>query len=184
MLVALAVIAAVVLGFLIWVFNGLVQLRLMTRNAWADVDTFLKRRSELIPNLVETVKGYAEYEQNTLDRVIQARNAASGASSITARSDAERTVGAGVHQILALAEAYPDLKAGQSFLNLQAELSSTEKLIANARQYYNACVRDYNIKRESFPNSLLATPLGFKPAEFFELEELGERNAPSVAGLP
>ncbi|HRJ27926.1 MAG TPA: LemA family protein [Fimbriimonadaceae bacterium] len=184
MQIVLIVVPILLVVGLVLIYNGLVQMRLLTRNAWADVETMLQRRAELVPNLVETVKGFATYEQSTLDRVLQARNQAAEASSITSRASAERQVGAGVVSILALAEAYPDLKAGQAFLKLQEELSQTEKLIANARQYYNACVRDYNIRREKFPNSLVAGPLGFAPAEFFELDDPGQATAPSLKGLP
>jgi LemA protein len=161
-----------------------VGLRQLTRNAWSDVDVYLKRRAELVPNLVQTVQGYARHESGTLERVIDARNNALGAGSIHDRAAAEQQVASGVSQIIALAEAYPDLKASEHFLELQRSLSDTEKLIANARQYYNACVRDYNTTIESFPSNIVAGSLGFKPGDYFEVDAVSERAAPSVRGLP
>jgi LemA protein len=165
-------------------YNSLVRLRQLTRNAWSDVDVYLKRRAELVPNLVASVKGYAQHEQQTLEQTIQARNQAVQAPSITARADAETQVASGLSRVLMIAESYPDLKASENFLELQRSLSETEKLIASARQYYNACVRDYNTLTEAFPSSVAASMFAFKQAEFFELETPGEREAPRLDGLP
>jgi LemA protein len=181
--VILAIVLIVVGGFFLS-YNKLVGLRQLTRNAWSDVDIYLKRRAELVPNLVASVKGYAEHEQNTLERTIEARNQALGASNLPARADAEQQVTSGVSRVLMLAENYPQLKASENFLELQRSLSETEKLIASARQYYNACVRDYNTTIEAFPSSIAANAFAFKPAEFFEVESASERNVPSIQGLP
>lgn len=179
----IGVVLVVVVGFFVS-YNRLVGLRLLTRNAWSDVDVYLKRRAELVPNLVASVKGYAEHEQTTLQKTIDARNQALDAPSLTARADAEQQVSSGVSRVLMLAENYPQLKASENFLELQRSLSETEKLIASARQYYNACVRDYNTLIEAFPSSIAASAFGFKPAEFFEVDDLGEREAPRLQGLP
>jgi LemA protein len=159
-------------------------MRQLTRNAWSDVDVYLKRRAELVPNLVSAVKGYAQHEQATLEQTVQARNQALAAPSLAARADAEQQVASGVTRVMLLAESYPQLKASENFLELQRSLSETEKLIASARQYYNACVRDYNTLIEAFPSSIAAGAFGFKPAEFFELESASERDVPRLEGLP
>jgi len=179
-----AVVTAIVLGLLLS-YNKLVGMRQLTRNAWSDVDVYLKRRSELIPNLVATVQGYATHEQGTLEKAVEARNRARLATaSVSARSQAEQTVGSEVIHVLALAESYPDLKASHGFVELQAQLTEAEKLIANARQYYNACVRDYNTLIESFPSNIPANIFAFRQAEFFELDDIQEREAPKVLGVP
>lgn len=176
----LAPVAVIVL-MAILAFNRLVQMRQLTRNAWSDVDVFLKRRAQLIPNLVECVKGYASHEQATLERVVEARSeAAAAGNAIGARSDAERRVSDGLSRLLVLAERYPELRAASNFLQLQEELVATEKSIASARQYFNACVRDYNTLVESFPSNIVASIGGFQKAEFFELDDLIEREAPKV----
>jgi LemA protein len=177
------VVLLLVVGFFLS-YNKLVGLRQLTRNAWSDVDVYLKRRAELIPNLVASVKGYATHEQTTLENTIQARNQALGANSISGRAEAEQQVTSNVGRVLLLAESYPELKASENFLELQRSLSETEKLIASARQYYNACVRDYNTLIEAFPSSIAAGAFSFKPADFFELDSLSERDAPTVQGLP
>lgn len=177
------IVALLAIGFFVS-YNKLVGLRQLTRNSWSDVDVYLKRRAELIPNLVAAVKGYAAHEQTTLENTIQARNQALGASSIGERSNAEQQVASGVSQVLMIAESYPQLKASENFLELQRSLSETEKLIASARQYYNACVRDYNTLIEAFPSNIAAGAFGFKAAEFFELDSPGERETPTLQGLP
>ncbi len=184
MIFALIGILLLLVVVFFWSYNKLVGLRNLTRNAWSDVDVYLKRRAELIPNLVASVKGYAAHEQSTLENTIQARNQALSANSITGRAEAEQQVSSGVGKVLMLAEAYPDLKASSNFLELQRSLSETEKLIASARQYYNACVRDYNTLIEAFPTSIAAGSFGFKPADFFEVDSATDRSVPSVAGLP
>lgn len=180
-LYALLVVLALLLLVMIISYNKLVGLRQLVRNAWSDVDIYLKRRAELIPNLVSTVKGYATHEQSTIERVVAARNVALGERTVTGRADAEAKVSSGIASVVAVAENYPVLKASDNFLSLQSGLSETEKLIASARQYYNACVRDYNTAREAFPSVIAAGLFNFKPADFFELEALSERDAPTVA---
>lgn len=165
-------------------FNALVGLRQLTRNAWSDVDVYLKRRADLIPNLVQAVAGYAQHEQSTLTKVIEARNQAQATSSVQARSVAEQEVARQLSQVFVLAEHYPQLAASANFLKLQEDLSETEGLIAKARQYFNAVVRDYNTAIQSFPTNLIAPIGGFHLAEFFELEVANERNVPQVQGLP
>jgi LemA protein len=178
-----AVAAAVVVAFAV-LYNGLVSMRQLTKNAWADVDVYLKRRAELIPNLVNAVKGYAGYEKATLEALADARSRALTAPGPgPERAQAEASVTSGVAKVVAIAEAYPDLKAADNFLNLQRELSETERHIASARQYYNACVRDYNIKIEAFPSSIVAGAMGLRHIEFFETETAQERLAPSVSGI-
>lgn len=161
-------------------YNSLVSLRQQTGNAWAQIDVQLKRRYELIPNLVETVKGYMKYEQDTLQKVIDARARALGANTVREKAEAERAVGAALSGIFGLMEAYPDLKANQNMLSLQEELKSTENKIAFARQYYNDIVTAYNTKLETFPTNVFATMFSFKPKELFELDEPAAREAVKV----
>jgi LemA protein len=173
-------IAALALGFWVVVlFNGLIRLRNTGNNAWSDVDVHLKKRHDLVPNLVETVKGYARHEKETLERVILARNHAASAASAAARSEAEDALTRSLRGLFAIAEAYPELKANDGFLALQRDLSRIEDDIANARRYYNAVVRDFNTRQEVFPANLLAGVLGFETRSFFQAEA-GERPAPSV----
>jgi LemA protein len=181
--IILGVAAAILLGFVL-MYNSLIAMRRMTDNAWADMDVYLQRRAQLVPNLVETVKGAAAYERTTLERITEARaSAVSSHEPTPEKIRAEGALTAGVGRILAVAESYPELRANQSFLGLQKELSESERLIASARQYYNACVRDYNTLIESFPHALIAGSMGLKPRGFFEVEELMERSAPAVKGL-
>lgn len=162
---------AVIIVWLIAVYNGLITLKNRTDEAFSDIDVQLKRRYDLIPNLVETVKGYAKHEQGTLEKVINARNQAMRQSGdLKNRAQAEGELSNTLKSIFALAESYPDLKANQNFLRLQDELSDTENKIQAARRFYNGNVRDFNIKIQVFPNSLIAGFLGFKKYEFFEAE--------------
>lgn len=177
MLVVLAGLA-LILG--VAAYNGLVGMRQLTRNAWSDVEVFLKRRAELIPNLVATVKAYASHEQETLERLAEARSLAAKSRSVAERSVAEQSVTGSLTRVVALAEAYPELRSQANFLSLQQELKDTEKLLANARQYYNACVRDLNTKIESFPSNLVAGATGFRHEDFFQLDDANERIAPAV----
>jgi LemA protein len=178
LLVLLAVV--VVLGiYLVVTYNGLVSLRNRIENAWAQIDVQLKRRYDLIPNLVETVKGYAAHERGTLDAVVRARNAAMSATTPVAAAQAENQVVGALRQLFALSEAYPDLKANQNFLSLQEELSATEGRVAYARQFYNDSVLSYNTGIQKFPAALLAQRMRFRPREYFEAEE-GARQAPKV----
>lgn len=178
----LTILLVLVLVLAVWavvIYNRLVRLMMLADNAWSDVDVQLKRRHDLVPNLVETVKGYAAHERNTLEAVIQARNAALAAPNPEQRIETENMLTNALRQIFALAEAYPDLKANQNFLALQQELSSIEGDIANARRYYNAVVRDYNTRLASIPDGLIAALVGFRPRTFFFAED-EERRAPQV----
>ncbi len=164
----------------IGMYNSLVSLRQQTNNAWGQIDVQLKRRYDLIPNLVETVKGYMRHEQDTLEKVIQARNMALTATSVKDKARAESAVGAALTGIFGIAEAYPELKANENMLSLQEELKGTENKIAFARQYYNDIVTMYNTKIETFPSSIFANAGGFKPKELFEIEEPVQREAVKV----
>jgi len=161
-------------------FNGLVRLRQLCANAWADIDVQLKRRHDLVPQLVTTVQGHAGYERGTLDAVVAARNRAVGASGPAAAGEAEAALTGAVRQLFALAEAYPELRAGESYLALQKNLTAIEDHIQDARRYYNAVVRDLNTKVEQFPSSLVAGPLGFRRAEFFGLADRTEGAVPNL----
>ena len=162
-------------------YNRLVSLREQVRAAWAQIDVLLKRRHDLIPNLVETVKGYAAHERDTLERVISARNAAVAARGDPGQASmAEGALGGALRQLFALSEAYPDLKANTNFLELQRELSDTENQISQQRQQYNAIVAAYNTAMLSFPNNLIAGPFGFTAQPFFEIQDAAQREAPQV----
>jgi len=168
--------------FAIFAYNRLVALREKTRTAWAQIDVMLKRRYDLIPNLVETVRGYASHERETLERVIQARNNAVTATSqgAAAVSAAEGQLAGALRQLFAVAEAYPNLKADSGFLQLQSELANTENAIAGERQTYNNSVREYNTAIMSFPSNLIAGPFGFATQTFFEVQDQAQRDAPKV----
>jgi LemA protein len=167
--IILAIVAAVVLWFAL-TYNGFVRLVNRVKEAWADIDVQLKRRYDLIPNLVETVKGYAAHESSTFDRVTQARAAAMGATSIEEKGKAENMLTNALKSVFAIAEAYPQLRAVESFTKLQDELSDTENKIQAARRFYNANVRDLNTMVETVPSNFIARMFNFKQAEFFELE--------------
>ena len=157
--------------FVIGIYNGLVAKRQRCNQAFADIDVQLKQRQNLIPNLVETVNGYAAHEKDTLDAVIQARQSAVSANTPGEMGAADGMLGQALGKLFALAEAYPDLKANQNFLDLQDELSVIEDKIAAARRFYNSAVQDYNTAREQFPGSLVAGSFNFEPREFFDLGE-------------
>ena len=179
-LVPLIILALLVI-FVIGIYNGLVRLKVQCDNAWSDIDVQLKRRYDLIPNLVETVKGYAAHEKGTLEGVIAARNQAISAEGPAAKAQAEGMLTAALRQVFALAEAYPQLRAVESFSQLQQSLSSIEDSIQNSRRYYNAVVRDFNTKIAQFPSNILAGMFNFKPREFFEISAPAEREAPKVS---
>ena len=164
-------------------YNSLVRLRNQVSNAWAQIDVQLKRRHDLIPNLVETVKGYAKHERETLEAVTNARNLAQKAvgSGVGAQSKAEAGLSGALSRLLAVAENYPDLKANQNFLALQEELTSTENKISFSRQFYNDSVYSYNNRTQMFPSNIVAGMTGFKAGEFFEVEVPGEREVPKVS---
>jgi len=181
------ILGAVVLiiFILIGMYNSLVRLTVTTDNAWADIDVQLKRRYDLIPNLVETVKGYAGHEKGTLEAVINARNRAMSATSPADKAQAENMRSGTLKSLFALSEAYPQLRAVESFTSLQNTLSQIEDTVQNARRYYNAVVRDLNTKIQQFPTNIFAGMLGFKPREFFEVTATAEREAPKVSfGTP
>ena len=179
MVLALLVLLGLAI-FVIVTYNSLARLRLLASNAWSDIDVQLKRRHDLIPTLVATVKGHAAYEKGTLEAVVEARNRAASAGGPAAAGPAEGALAASVRQIFALAEAYPDLKAAESFLSLQRSPTEIEDHIQNARRYYNAVVRDFNTKIAQFPSNLVAGTLGFRPREFFGLSDSAEQAPPAV----
>ena len=165
--------------YAISVYNGLIKLRNWVKESWSQIDVQLKRRHDLIPNLVDTVKGYAKHERETLDQVIKARNQLISGSP-QERMDADNQIETALKSIFALSEAYPDLKANQNFLSLQEELSNTENKVAYSRQLYNKTVADYNIKRETFPGNLFAGMFGFKAEELLTTPE-EEKIVPKVS---
>lgn len=169
-LIVLAVIVLIVV-YVIMQYNGLVRVRNRIENGWAQIDVQLKRRHDLIPNLVETVKAYAAHEKGTLEAVIAARNSALSAKGETAIAGAENALSGTLKNLFALSESYPDLKANQNFLALQEELTGTEDKIAYARQYYNDEVRAYNTKIQSFPSNILANQFKFEQREYFQTDE-------------
>ncbi len=183
-LVLLAVVvfgAILVLGWGAGAYNALVRSRNAVSESWADIDTELHRRHDLIPNLVETVKGYAAHERDTFERVIQARNAAASAHSSKAEQAKDENALAGsVRQLFALAESYPELKANQNFIQLQEELANTEDRLQRARRFYHANVRDLDNRIETFPSNIVASLFSFKPAEYFEVDDPAIRQAPAV----
>ncbi len=161
-------------------YNKLVRARTMVEEGWSGIDVQLKKRHNLIPNLIETVKGYAAHEKGTLDAVITARNAAQSASGVKATKAAEGQLQAAMANIFALSEAYPDLKANTNFLQLQGELSSIEDDVEKARRYYNGTVRENNVMVESFPSNLVANMFNFYISDFFEIDNATERAVPKV----
>ena len=184
MLIGIIVIAIVVILLLAFVgiYNGLVRLRNTVKNAWAQIDVQLKRRHDLIPNLMETVKGYMQHERGTLEAVTQARNLAQSVSSAGAgeRAKAEGELSSALARLMVVVENYPDLKANQNFLALQEELTSTENKISFSRQYYNDSVLKYNNQTQMFPSNVIANMMNFKAGEFFEVTAPEEREAPKV----
>ncbi len=173
----LAIVAFAVIG----VYNGLIQLKNKVDEAWSDIDTQLKRRYDLIPNMVETVKGYAKHESKTLEAVTQARNMAMSAKSPEERIQAENALSGTLKTLFAVAESYPDLKANQNFMELQATLKEIEEKLQLSRRYYNATVRDFNTKVEIFPNNIVAGVFKFERRKFFEIENQEERNNVKVS---
>ncbi len=173
-MVALLIIGAIVVVlilFFVVAYNGLVRLRNRIDNAWSQIDVQLKRRYDLIPNLIETVKGYAAHEKDTFEKVTAARANAINAQGVQAQAQAENMLSGALKSLFAVSEAYPDLKANQNFLNLQEELTSTEDRISYARQFYNDSVLSYNTKIQSIPSNIIAGMFHFTPREFFKAEE-------------
>jgi LemA protein len=181
MILALLVIFVLLIIFVIGMYNSLVRLRVQCDNAWSDIDVQLKRRYDLIPNLVETVKGYAGHEKSTLEGVVAARNQAMSTQGPAAKADAENVLTSALRQVFALAEAYPQLRAVESFTQLQNTLNQVEDSIQNARRYYNAVVRDLNTKIVQFPSSVIAGMFNVTPRQFFEVSAPTEREAPKVS---
>ncbi|MFA6463986.1 MAG: LemA family protein [Candidatus Paceibacterota bacterium] len=168
--IILSVVALVVL-WVVFAYNHLISLTNRTKEAWADIEVQLKRRYDLIPNLVNTVKGYATHESTAFEKVTAARSAAMGAGSLSEKAVAENNLAGALKSVFAIAEAYPDLKANQNFLSLQNELSDTENKIQSARRFYNGNVRDLNISIESFPGNVIAGSFKFTKMDLFELAE-------------
>ena len=173
------IILGIIALLIIWaiaMYNSLVKAKIKIDNSWSDISVFLKKRYDLIPNLVNTVKGYATHESQTLEKVVQARNAAAAVppGDVQGMAQANQVLGGALRGLLAVAESYPDLKANQNFLELQEALQHIESDLGNARRYYNATVRDYNTSIQQFPGVIIANMAGFKAREFFELENQEE----------
>ncbi len=177
------IIVGVVVAFILWligVYNSLIRTKNHVNEAWSDIDVQLKRRYNLIPNLVETVKGYAKHEREVFEKVTQARSQAMGAQSVEEHGKAENMLKGALKSLFAVAENYPELKASQNFSKLQDELADTENKIQASRRFYNGNVRDFNTKIQVFPTNMFAKRLGFNKREFFEIEEEGEKKNPEV----
>lgn len=170
-LLVLIIVVAVIIVFVVGIYNGLVNLRNRSENAWAQVDVQLRRRYDLIPNLVETVKGYAKHEKETFQNVTEARSKAINAGSVKDQGEAENMLSGALKSLFAVVENYPDLKANQNFLMMQEELAGTEGKIAYARQFYNDSVMKFNTKQQVFPSNVIANMFNFQEKEYFEIEE-------------
>ncbi|MDF1536351.1 MAG: LemA family protein [bacterium] len=181
-MVGLIILGVIVLAVLwaVAVFNRLVRNKNLVLEGWSGIDVQLKRRYDLIPNLVETIKGYTSHEEGVLTRVVELRNAAGKAQTAAEKAPIETALTGMLRQVFALAEAYPDLKANQNFLDLQGQLAEIEEQIQFSRRYYNGAARDMNILVQSFPSNLIANAFRFPPAEYFEIELATEREAPKV----
>jgi LemA protein len=178
--IILIVIIVVLAGILIGLYNSIVQLKIRADSAWSDIDVQLKRRHDLIPNLVETVKGYAAHEKGTFENVAKWRSAAMSATAPAERAQAEGQLTMALKSLFAVAEAYPQLHANENFMSLQNSLTQIEDSVQNSRRYYNAVVRDYNTRIQTFPANMFAGMFGFTPRQFFELETPADREVPSV----
>ncbi len=179
-LIVLVVGLAVVVFWFAGAYNGLIRLRNEVKNAWAQIDVQLKRRHDLIPNLVETVKGYAGHEKSTFEEVTKARSQAVSAEGVKEQSQAEQQLSGALGRLMLVVEQYPDLKANQNFLSLQEELTSTENKIGFARQFFNDQVMKYNTKIQSIPTNIIAAIFNFGQEDYFELEDQSQREAPQV----
>ncbi len=179
MIIVLVILVVLVL-WIVGMYNGLVRLRNQVKNAWSQIDVQLKRRHDLIPNLIETAKGYMKHERDTLDSVTKARTQAVEAKGVANQAKAEGELNNAISRFMLVVENYPDLKASQNFLSLQEELASTENKVGFSRQFYNDQVLAFNVKIESVPSNIIANMFGFKQAEFFEIEEPTEREVPKV----
>ena len=174
-------VVVLILFFAIGIYNGLIGLKNKVDEAWADIETQLKRRYDLIPNIVETVKGYAKHEAGTLESVTKARNMAMSAGTMADKAQAENALSGTLKTLFALSESYPELKANQNFMDLQQTLKDVEEHLQLSRRYFNATVRDFNVKVEIFPNNIFAGMLGFKKRDFFEVENASERENVKVS---
>ena len=181
MLITLATVAAIVVAWGIFIYNSLVRKRVVVEESWSGIDVQLKRRLDLVPNLVSTVKGYAAHEKTTLEELVRIRGLAQNTQGVTATAQAQGDLGAALGRLFALAENYPDLKANQNFIELQSSLRDIEEQIQFSRRYYNGAARDLNIAVKSFPSNIIAARYGFSEAEFFELESGSDRNAPAIS---
>ena len=181
-MVALIIIGiiAIFLLYAVSIYNRLVKLKNLVQEAWSSIDVMLKKRHDLIPNLVETVKGYATHERETLDSVTRARNQAVGANSLEAKEAAEKNLNQAMMNLFAVAEQYPDLKANANFQQLQGELTSIENDIEKSRRYYNGTARENNTLVESFPSNMVANMFKFEKVSYFELDNIAEREVPTV----
>jgi LemA protein len=179
-LIVMLVLVALAVFILAGTYNSLVQLRVRTESAWSDIDVQLKRRHDLIPNLVETVKGYAAHEKGTFENVAKFRSQAMQATTPADRAQAEGQLSVALKSLFAVAESYPQLQASQEFTELQNSLNSIEDNIQNARRYYNAVVRDYNTRVQSFPANIIAGMFGFQARQFFEMESAADRENVAV----
>lgn len=178
--IAIIAIIVVVVLLLIVLYNGLAGLRVRADSAWSDIDVQLKRRHDLIPNLVETVKGYAAHEKGTFENIARYRSAAMSATTVDEKAQAEGQLTQALRGLLAVAENYPQLRASEQFTSLQSSLTETEDAIQNSRRYYNAVVRDLNTKIVTFPSNLIAGMFGFTPRQFFQTETAEDRATPVV----
>ncbi|UCG51172.1 MAG: LemA family protein [Candidatus Latescibacterota bacterium] len=183
MVVGWIILALIVIGvaYFVGIYNALVRLRNRVKNAWSQIDVQLKRRHDLIPNLVETAKGYMKHERETLEEVTKARTRAMGAGSVGEKSKAEADLSGALGRLMLVVENYPDLKANENFLAVQEELTSTENKIAFSRQSYNDSVLFFNNKIQMFPSNIIANTFNFTAEEFFEIEEAAEREVPKVS---
>jgi LemA protein len=179
--IVVSLLVITILGWIALSYNGLVRKRNMVREAWSGIDVQLKRRHDLIPNVIETVKGFAKQEENIFSEVTRLRSAAMQAGTPQDKGQAENALSAGLNRIFAISEAYPELKSSENFLDLQKQLQGVEHELQLARRYYNGTTRDYNTAIESFPTLFVAGAMGFKAAGFFELEDPSERSVPKVA---
>jgi LemA protein len=179
-LLILVAIVAVVAGWAVAIYNGLIKLKVRTDEAWSDIDVQLKRRHDLIPNLVNSVKGYASHESSVFEKVTEARAAALNANTAVEKGQAENALSGTLKTLFAVAEAYPELKANTNFLQLQGELSDTENKIQAARRFYNGNVRDLNTRIQIFPDSIIANMLNIGKRDFFEIDEAAEKEVPNV----
>jgi len=178
------IILGIVVLALLWavaIYNGLVRRRNMVAEGWSGIEAQLKRRADLIPNLVETVKGYAAHERTTFDELARLRSASQTAQDVAQRAATEQAITAAIGRVMAVAEAYPQLRASENFQSLQKDLSAIEDEIQLARRYYNGAVRDYNVMTEQFPSNLIASSFGFSKAPFFQIENAADRDLPKVA---